>query len=349
MSDNFNRKTVEIITSELIRDKIHLIRGQKVMLDYDLAFIYGYETKYLNRQVKRNIERFEGDDFMFQLTEEEFLRCQNGTSKMEKRGGKRYFPYAFTEQGVYMLMTVLKGELAIRQSRDLIRAFRAMKDYIFENRDILNQREQLKMMTAVAINSENLSKVEKEIAVIDQRLVEVEKKAEKVIMRDEISPIMLDFNRFSEYQEYLLMNGELARSKDIYQDIYSKAKKSIYILDDYIDIKTLRLLSKTRRNIEIIVFSDNVRHYLHKNDYEDFRLEFPDKTIRFIKTNKILHDRFIVIDYETEDERIYHSGASSKDAGKSITTIMELKTELAKGSMHTIIEVLMNNSELKLK
>ena len=121
------------ITSELIRDKIYIIRGKKVMLDYDLAMIYGYDTKYLNRQVKRNIERFEGEDFMFQLTAEEFLRCQNGTSKKEGQGGKRYRPYVFTEQGIYMLMTVLRGDLAIKQSRALIRVFKAMKDYIFEN------------------------------------------------------------------------------------------------------------------------------------------------------------------------------------------------------------------------
>ena len=337
------------ITSELIRDKIYIIRGKKVMLDYDLAMIYGYDTKYLNRQVKRNIERFEGEDFMFQLTAEEFLRCQNGTSKKEGQGGKRYRPYVFTEQGIYMLMTVLRGDLAIKQSRALIRAFKAMKDYIFENSIILNQREELRTIALITTNSEKLNKVEGEITAMDQRLIEVEKKAEKAIMRDEISPILLDFNSFSEHQEYLLMNGELVKAKEIYQTIYSRAKSKIYILDDYIDIRTLRLLSKARKNVEIIIFSDNVCHYLHESDYEDFKLEYPDKNIKFIKTCGTLHDRFIVIDYKTKDEMIYHSGASSKDAGKSITTIMELKTELTRKSMDAIVDMLMCNPELKLK
>ena len=184
---------------------------------------------------------------------------------------------------------------------------------------------------------------------MDQRLIEVEKKAEKAIMRDEISPILLDFNSFSEHQEYLLMNGELVKAKEIYQTIYSRAKSKIYILDDYIDIRTLRLLSKARKNVEIIIFSDNVCHYLHESDYEDFKLEYPDKNIKFIKTCGALHDRFIVIDYKTKDEMIYHSGASSKDAGKSITTIMELKTELTRKSMDAIVDMLMCNPELKLK
>lgn len=98
------------------------------MLDFDLAAIYGYETKYFNRQVNNNAERFD-EDFRFQLTEQEFenLRCKNFTSSW---GGTRYLPKAFTEQGVYMLMTVLRGELATKQSRALVRAFKAMKDYI---------------------------------------------------------------------------------------------------------------------------------------------------------------------------------------------------------------------------
>ena len=109
-----------IVDERAIRDRIYEVRGVKVMLDFELAEIYGYETKYFNRQVKNNAQKFEGDDFMFQLTRDEFeeiLRCKNFTSSW---GGMRYSPYAFTEQGVYMLMTVLRGDLAVRQSRALI-------------------------------------------------------------------------------------------------------------------------------------------------------------------------------------------------------------------------------------
>lgn len=132
-------KEIVIVDDKTIQEKIYFIRGQKVMLDADLAEIYGYETKNFNRQVKNNIEKFEGKDFMFQLTENEFenLRCKNFTSSW---GGSRYLPNAFTEQGIYMIMTVLRGELAIRQSRALIRTFKQMKDFIIENQDFIGSK-----------------------------------------------------------------------------------------------------------------------------------------------------------------------------------------------------------------
>lgn len=111
---------IMIHDEELLKSKIHIIRGVQVMLDFDLAAIYGYETRYFNRQVQNNRERFD-DDFMFQLTEPEFkeiLMCKNFTSSW---GGTRKLPYAFTEQGIYMLMTVLHGDLAVSQSKALIR------------------------------------------------------------------------------------------------------------------------------------------------------------------------------------------------------------------------------------
>ena len=103
---------IMVVDERLLKDKIYIVRGTQVMLDFELAEIYGYETRYFNRQVQNNRERFRGDDFMFQLTEEEFenLKCNFFTSSW---GGRRKLPYAFTEQGIYMLMTVLKGELAI--------------------------------------------------------------------------------------------------------------------------------------------------------------------------------------------------------------------------------------------
>ena len=126
---------IAIVDERTIRDKIYEVRGVKVMLDFELAELYGYETKNFNRQVKTNAAKFEGDEFMFQLTRteiEELSRCKNFTSIQTKgvKGGRAYLPYAFTEQGIYMLMTVLRGELATRQSRALVKAFKSMKDYI---------------------------------------------------------------------------------------------------------------------------------------------------------------------------------------------------------------------------
>ena len=162
-------ETIEL-TEENIESMVYFIRGQKVMLDFDLARIYGYSTKAFNQQTKRNLNKFP-EDFMFQLTAEEvnaisrnkkstldndidmlktektlnesekLMRSQNVTPQIwntSNTGGRTYLPYAFTEQGIYMLMTVLKGELAIKQSIALIRLFKQMKDYISENRSLLN-------------------------------------------------------------------------------------------------------------------------------------------------------------------------------------------------------------------
>ena len=136
MEESKNTKIIEI-TNELIINMIHEVRGQKVMLDFELAELYGYETKRLNEQIKRNIERFP-EEFMFQLTSFEvnnILMSQNATSSW---GGLRKLPYAFTEQGVYMLMTVLKGEIAVKQSIALVKAFKAMKDYLVSNESLVS-------------------------------------------------------------------------------------------------------------------------------------------------------------------------------------------------------------------
>ena len=123
---------ISILEENSIRSKIHVIRGQQVMLDFDLAQIYGYETKNFNRQVKNNIERFDSD-FMFQLSDtevEELSRCKIFTLNKGRGSNIKYAPYAFTEQGIYMLMTVLKGDLAVTQSKMLIRTFKEMKHFI---------------------------------------------------------------------------------------------------------------------------------------------------------------------------------------------------------------------------
>ena len=136
----------ELTTFESILNCVYIIRGQQIMLDHDLAQIYGYEVKNLNRQVKRNIARFP-QDFMFQLTKEEYdnLRCQNVTANNNSMS--RSLPYAFTEQGVYMLATVLKGELAEQQSIFIMRAFKEMRHFIVQNQQFVTQPE-MKMLTA---------------------------------------------------------------------------------------------------------------------------------------------------------------------------------------------------------
>ncbi|MDO4752645.1 MAG: ORF6N domain-containing protein [Candidatus Saccharibacteria bacterium] len=326
-----------------ITDKIYTIRGQKVILDYDLAELYGYETKAFNRQVQRNIEKFKGEEFMFQLTKleaEQFsrsknltsnsetgiLRCQNVTSSW---GGARYLPHAFTEQGIYMLMTVLKGELATKQSRALVMTFKAMKDYIISHQSVVSK---------VIDNSKDIAKIKTEINQIASEMTGVVKKSE-------ISPILLDFAKVAETKEFLILNGEPMRAKETYQDILSKAEKRIYIIDNYISIKTLRLLQAARPNIEVIFFSDNVGSCLYGSDVKDFKKDRKDLKIKFIRTNNAVHDRFIIID----GEKFYHCGASSKDAGKRIAILHEITDKQIVKIIKGIVIKMANNRELILK
>ena len=134
-------KEIIIVDEMSLREKIYEVRGEQVMLDSDLAELYGYETRYLNLQVKHNLKRFP-DDFMFQLTREEYeaLMLNNSTSN---RCGRRSLPFVFTEQGIYLLATVLKGEIAEQQSVAIMRVFRAMREYISENRMLLPYNSQL--------------------------------------------------------------------------------------------------------------------------------------------------------------------------------------------------------------
>lgn len=139
--------TKELITTDDIRSKVYIIRGQQVMLDKDLAEIYGYEVKRLNEQVKRNISRFP-EDFMFQLNREEipegFSKSQFATlnEKSNRQGSNiKKMPFAFTEQGIYMLATVLRGELAEQQSIFIMRTFREMRHYIKQNQQFVTRSE----------------------------------------------------------------------------------------------------------------------------------------------------------------------------------------------------------------
>ena len=310
---------IAIITVEQMKNLIYEIRGQKVMLDVDLAKIYGYETKTFNQQVKRNIEKFD-DDFMFQLTEYEMhiLRSQNVTTNINNMS--RSLPYAFTEQGIYMLMTVLKGDLAIRQSKALIRLFKEMKDFISSN-TIINTEDFLKLSIQTNENTSAIAQIETEMF--------------------RKSDLPMFFKAFSKEikTEYLFMNGEICEANATYQTIYSKAKKNIFIIDDYLSLNTLLLLKHISDSIEISIFSDNKQNHLRLAEYNQFVTEYPNIHIKFVQNNHIFHDRYIILDFKNKTEKIYHCGASSKDAGKKITTITELKEKrMYRDMIHTVLQ-----------
>ena len=349
-ASDHNEKSSEIaiVDERTIRDKIYEVRGVKVMLDFELAEIYGYTTKAFNQQVKNNIGKFD-EDFRFQLTKEEaeILRSKNLTSSW---GGTRYLPWAFTESGIYMLMTVLRGDLATQQSKALIRTFRAMKDYIIENQSLIGQRDLLRLSMQTAENTEAIRQVQTMMREHDDKLADVLEQLNDTVKSSEISPFLLDFSMPEDQREYLLMNGQPAKADETYIDIYSKAKKTVFIVDNYINIKTLRLLQSVRSGVSVTVFSDNLRNLLHASDYADFQTEFPGISVTFQTTAGMMHDRFIVLDYNSPDEKMFHCGASSKDAGVHRTTaISEFTSDGMKASMHTLIDKLIANPQLVLK
>ena len=316
-----------IVSAEVVRNKIYVIRGQKVMLDADLAPIYGYDTRSFNQQVKRNFERFEGEDFMFQLSEDE-MKCLMSQIVISNigRGGTRKLPYAFTEQGIYMLMTVLKGDLAIRQSRELVRLFRQMKDYILDTQGTIGQTELAKLAIQTNENTRNIQRLESSV--------------------DELRSFMTNFYDEHLGKELLLMDGQIVEAAVAYETIYSQAKKTIHIIDNYIGIKTLLPLKGIGKKVAVTIFSDNIGTTLRKSEREEFQKEYPQVQLSFQKTSGKIHDRFIILDYGTRTEQVFHCGCSSKDAGKRVSVIAKM-TDVRPYSPQ--IQDLMGNPKLVLK
>ena len=339
---------IMLVNQESLAEKIYIIRGQKVMLDFELAEIYGYETKRFNEQVKNNIEKFD-DDFRFQLTKEEWenLRSKISTSKSETgSGGRRYLPYVFSEAGIYMLMTVLKGELAVKQSKALIRTFKQMKDYIVENQGLIGQREFLQLSMQITSNVVEMQDLRRDLMNVEDKVAGLVDNLGNVVHKSELSELILDLSNPQLKYGFLLLNGEPIEANLAYKDIYSIAKKSIYIIDNYIGVKTLVLLKDIPSSVEITIFSDNVGKGLHILEYQDFCKEYPFRKIKFQKSGGEFHDRYIIIDWNTDKQRIYHCGASSKDAGQRITTISEVVDQVVYADL---INKLLKNPILKLK
>ncbi|WP_053942846.1 ORF6N domain-containing protein [Kallipyga gabonensis] len=327
------KKEIVVIDETTIKSKIYYIRNQKVMLDFELAEIYGYTTTRFNEQVKNNSEKFD-DDFMFQLTKSEFenLISKKSTSSW---GGRRKLPYAFTEQGIYMLMTVLRGELAVKQSKALIRMFKQMKDFIIENQDFISSKELVQIVIQTNQNTNDIARIDSKINTL--------------ATKEDLKKVMDNFIDPETYKHFLLMNGDKIEADVAYTKIYKSAKKSIYVIDNYIGLKTLELLRAARDNTQIIVFSDNVRNkdMLTKNIFDDFRKDYPGIDLILKIADKKYHDRYIAIDYGTENEAFYLCGASSKDAGNKISSITKIE-ESSKDMYHTMFGGMLNNKNLKI-
>ena len=320
--------TKELITTDAIRSKVYILRGQQVMLDQDLAEIYGYQVKNLNQQVKRNLTRFP-EDFMFQLTKEEvelvksqFVTSRNINYFEGQEGGRRKLPYAFTEQGIYMLATVLRGELAEQQSIFIMRTFREMRHYISQNQQFVTRNE-MELLTA-------------KVGTITERQDRMEKRVEFI---QKVTILADNFITDKDKKDFVIYKGQKLEADIAYIEIYQQANKSIYVVDDYMNAKSLQHLSQKADGVEVVLFTENGkggRGFLTNSLVTDFQNEYP--TIR-IKPNPDCHDRLIILDYGEKTELVYHCGASSKDAGKKLCAINQItETEI----IHPVIDRLLS-------
>ena len=317
----------ELMTVDNIYNRVYVIRGQQVMLDCDLAEIYGYEVKALNQQVKRNIARFP-EDFMFQLSDEEAgnLKSQFVTSSW---GGRRKLPYAFTEQGIYMLATVLRGELAEQQSIFIMRAFREMRHYIKQNQQFVTQSEMC-LVTA------KVSEISVQVASLSDRQKKTEQDVHNI--HRSIDTLNENFISDKDFKNFVIYKGQKFEADAAYIDIYQQATISIYVVDDYVNTKTLQLLSQKKAGVEVILFTENGHGrngFLTPAVVKDFIDQYPPLRI---KSNPECHDRLIVLDYGLPTEQAYHCGASSKDAGKKLCAINKIENT---AMVHPIMERLL--------
>ena len=328
-------KDTELMTIDNISNRVYFIRGQQVMLDYDLAEIYGYEVKALNQQVKRNIARFP-EDFMFQLSREElesvksqFVTSRNNNFFEGQDGGRRKLPYAFTEQGIYMLATVLKGELAEQQSIFIMRAFREMRHYIKQNQQFVTQSE-MRLVTA------RVSEISVQVAGVIDKQKKTEKEIETI--QKNIDILNENFVSDKDFKNFVIYKGKKFEADTAYIDIYQQATASIYVVDDYVNTKTLQLLSQKKQGVEVTLFTENGhgrQGFLTTAVVNDFNNQYSPL---HIKANPDCHDRLIVIDYGLSTEQVYHCGASSKDAGKKLCAINKISNN---AMVHPVIDSLL--------
>lgn len=284
-----------LISDEIIKNLIFVVRGQQVMLDSDLAQLYQVETKRLNEAVKRNIARFPAE-FRFQLDEKEYdsLRSQIATSietsdDKTSKGGRRYMPYVFTEQGIAMLSAVLRSDVAIQVSINIMKAFVAMRKFLVNN-SLLFER----------INEIEVKQLEYK-REMDERFKQV-------------------FDYIAEHEEStqkIFFDGQIYDAFSLLVDLVRGAAKSIVLVDNYVDVGTLNILAKKKKNVSVCIYIVK-RTKLTDKDVENFNIQYPDLQVKY---TGVFHDRFLILD----DNKAYHIGASLKDAGKKCFAISLLE------------------------
>ena len=280
-----------IISKQEIENQIYTVRDQQVMLDSYLARIYQVETKNLNKAVKRNTERFPAS-FCFQLTEEEVenLRFQFGTSSLNY-GGRRYLPYVFTEQGIAMLSAVLRSEIAIKVSIEIMNAFVEMRRMLISNASLFHR----------------LDKIELKQLEADQKFEEIFKALESDKLHSE---------------KGVFYNGQVFDAYAFVSDIIRSAKNSIILLDNYVDDTVLTLLGKRNDNVIVTIYTKSISNQL-RLDLQRYNSQYPPIEVELFSD---AHDRFLIID----GTELYHIGASLKDLGKKWFAFSRMDIEVGK-------------------
>ncbi|GBD86271.1 ORF6N domain protein [bacterium BMS3Abin03] len=274
MEDPKNK--IIVYNSSEIRKRIFTIRSAQVMIDRDLAEMYGVDTKVLNQAVKRNLKRFP-EAFRFQLNENEKLELVTNCDRFEKLKHSSVNPYAFTEQGVAMLSAVLRSETAIKVSIQIMQAFVEMKKFLSNNAVIFQRLEKIEL-----------------------KQIETNKKFEQIFNALQSKDL--------EPKQGIFFNGQIFDAYKFVSGLVRKANKSILLIDNYIDETVLNLFTKKKKNVKVTIFTKRITKTMLQ-DAEKFNAQYP-----FVELKKFTkaHDRFLIID----DKDVYHFGASLKDLGK---------------------------------
>ncbi len=272
----------QLVFADKIESLIKVIRGQQVMLDRDLATLYGVEVKRLNEQVKRNIKRFP-KDFMFQLTKEECLRSQIATLNEGRGQHLKYMPYVFTENGVAMLSSVLRSDTAIEVNIRIMRAFTSMRHFLQNNAEVFQR----------------LSTLEYHQLEMQQHFQESDKRIEEVFRR-------LDEGN-AKPKQGVFYNGQIYDAYNFVSDLIKSAKKRIILIDNYVDETVLTLLDKREDGVSAFIYTQQINRQFQL-DIDRHNAQYPPINV---ETFRLSHDRFLCI-----DDDVYHIGASIKDLGK---------------------------------
>ena len=280
-------KNLVIVDNREIQNMIYTIRDKQVMIDSDLATLYQVTTKRLNEQVRRNKNRFPSE-FMFRLTAEEYenLRSQNATSSEDNaHGGRRYMPYAFTEQGISMLSAVLKSDVAVEVSIKIMNSFVEMRRFLLSNKEMFARLDRVEL-----------------------KQLETDKKLEEV------------FNYIAtntEVKQNIFFDGQIYDAFSFIVGLIKKAKKEVILIDNYVDVNTLNILCKKNKGVDVVIATSG-KGSLSTKDITKFNAQYPKL---LVKTTLDFHDRFLILD-KTE---VYHIGASIKDAGKKSFGITKIE------------------------